>query len=269
MDASRLLSMGWKPHTEASRLALKNARPAPAKRTTRRPRKFSLYHLCVILDQLALGSCTAQAAAQVIRMACAAAGVADPVLISRLLAYFMARVRAGEQEIDAGSQVGTVFDVLADGGCWPEWAWKYDITRFATMPDTMAINLGYDSRGTIGLDYSEVTGYGDELIENILDTVADIHGIAFGSEVNTDYADGPTGIIHVNPTATVVGGHAQTIIGYDEDQEYVEVLGSWDTFGEPGQLPGVARFGFDYVKAKFSDLWIVNRAPNIPAQVTA
>jgi hypothetical protein len=267
MTADRLLQFGWKPHTSESRKAMKFAKPMTVpKRATRRPRKFSLYYLCVLLDQLALGSCTAQAAAQVIRMACVAAGITDPVLISRLCAYYLARVRAGEQGIDAGSQVGTIFDVLADGGCFPEWAWAYDITRFAEMPDTRALQMGHDSRATIGLDYSEVTGRGDDLIENVLDTVADIHGVAFGSMVNTDYADGPTGIIHVNPKATVVGGHAQTIIGYDEDEEYVEVIGSWEMFGESGQVPGVARFGFDYVKAEFSDLWIVNKVPNIPVQ---
>jgi len=261
---------GWKPHTAESRLRIKLASAPPVKRAVgSRPRRFSLYYLCVLLDQLALGSCTAQAAAQVIRMACAAAGITDPVLIARLWAYYLARARFGEESIDAGSQVGTVFDVLADGGCAPEWAWGYDITRFDQMPDTKAFQLAYDSRGTIGLEYSEVTGVSDELIDNICDALLSVRGVAFGSAVNTDYTDGPKEIIHVNPRATVVGGHAQTIIGYDDDAEYVEVLGSWGDFGEPGQEPGVSRFGYDYVKAEFSDLWIVNKAPNILAQGSA
>lgn len=266
MQADRLLSMGWKPHTEKTRAALKFAKPAPSKKSVYRPRKFSLRRFCTVLDQGALGSCAAQAAAQAIRMACAMSGIKDPVLISRLLAYGMARVRAGEFDLDAGTQVGTVFDVLADGACAPEWAWPHDITRFATMPDTSAFRFGFDAKAKIGIDYAEVTGSGDQLIENILDTVFADHGIAYGSMVNTDYADGPKGIIHCNPKATVVGGHAQDIVGYDEDQEYVEVMGSWDKFGEPGQEPGISRFGFDYVKAEFSDLWIVNKAPNIPVQ---
>lgn len=266
MRPERLSQLGWKPHTEQTRQAMKWARPAQIKLAGARPRRFSLYHLCILLDQLALGSCTAQAAAQVIRMACVAAGITNPVIIARLWAYYLARVRAGEERFDAGSQVGTIFDVLAQGGCSPEWAWPYEITRFAEMPDTRAFQMAHDSRGAIGLDYSEITGYGGQLIENILNAVASGHGVAFGSRVTTDYADGPTGIIHVNPRATVVGGHAQAIIGYDEDDEFVEVLGSWGDFGEPGQMPGVARFGFDYVQAEFRDLWIVNKAPNILVQ---
>lgn len=266
MQAERLLQLGWKPHTTETRKAMKFAKPMALHRTGSLPKKWSLYHLCCLLAQLALGSCTAQAAAQVIRMACVSAGITDPVLISRLCAYYLARVRAREQNIDAGSQVGTVFDVLADGGCFPEWAWAYDITRFAEMPDTLAIQAGYDSRGTIGLDYAEITSYGSTMLDDIRTAVAAGHGVAFGSEVTTDYADGPTGIIHVNPHATVVGGHAQTIIGYDDDAEYFEVMGSWGDFGEPGQEPGVSRFGYDYAKAKFSDLWIVQQAPNIARQ---
>lgn len=265
-----LVHLGWKPHTAESRARIRFASQPPVKRAVgARPRKFSLRYLCTLLDQLALGSCTAQAAAQVIRMACAAAGISDPVLISRLAAYYLARVRAGEQAIDAGSQVGTVFDVLADGGCAPEWSWAYDITRFDQMPDTNAFRLAYDFRGTVGVEYSEVPGEGtDAVIDNICDALLSARGVAFGSIVTADYTDGPTGIIHVNPKATIVGGHAQTIIGYNDDQEYVEVLGSWGNFGEPGQEPGVSRFGYDYVKAEFSDLWVVNKAPNIPTQVT-
>ena len=167
MQAERLLQFGWKPHTTETRKAMKFAKPMALHRAGSLPRKWSLYHLCILLDQLALGSCTAQASAQVIRMACVAAGITDPVLISRLCAYYLARVRAGEATIDSGSQVGTVFDVLADGGCFPEWAWGYDITRFAEMPDTMAIQAGYDSRGTIGLDYAEITSYGNTMLDDI------------------------------------------------------------------------------------------------------
>lgn len=266
MDAIRLSQLGWKPHTASTRKALKCAKPMDIKGAGSRPRKWSLYYLCCLLDQLALGSCTAQAVCQVIRMACVSAGITDPVLISRLWAYYYARMRAGEQAIDAGSQVGTVFDVLADGGCAPEWAWEYDITRFAEAPDTMAARLAYDSIGSVGVDYSEITSYGNTMLDDIRLAVSTGHGVAFGSVVTTDYADGPTGIIHVNPKATKVGGHAQTIIGYDDDLEYVEVMGSWGDFGEPGQQPGVARFGYDYVRAEFSDLWIVNKAPKIEVQ---
>jgi hypothetical protein len=266
MNVLRLGQLGWKPHTVNSRKAMKFAKPMAIKAAGTIPKKTSLYHLCCLLDQLALGSCTAQAACQTIRMACVAAGITNPVLISRLCAYFLARVRAGEQSIDAGSQVGTVFDVLADGGCFPEWAWNYDITRFAEMPDTRALQMGHDSRATIGLDYAEITSYGNTMLDDIRTAVSTGHSVAFGSQVTTDYSDGPVGIIHVNPRATVVGGHAQTIIGYDDDSEYVEVMGSWGDFGEPGQNPGVSRFGYDYVRAEFSDLWIVNKAPNVEVQ---
>jgi hypothetical protein len=257
------LFFGWKPHTAQSRKLICRATPAAGIFDNVTPGKSSdLTWQTKVLDQGPLGSCTAQAVAQGIWNAQARTGGMQ-LLPSRLFLYYLARARAGEQSIDAGSQVSTVFDVAADAGVPAENFWGYDVAQFAEMPDTMAFQKAYDAQGVIGVDYIEFGDVADP-VDLIRRANSAGYTVQFGSDVTTDYADQePTEIIHLNPKAAVVGGHAQTVCGYDDDREYVLVMGSWGDYSDPVCPPGVTRWGYDFVRAKFSDLCVALKAPRM------
>lgn len=245
------------------------------------------------LDQGALGSCTANAGAQIIRaeevaqlvdrgMSLEEAQVAAEFL-ARLFAYFLQRAVTHETKIDAGSYMRLFFQVCNTFGFPPESVWTYsDVTdpardpKFAKMPSSEAYRRAFDQRldaekvGTTVVKYSRVPGTGNERVLNVKRALADgataEHGarrlIAFGTEVSNAFcsdmsANGGKPIDP--PVGDIAGGHAMVMGGYDENG--VDILNSWsEEFGDAGWC----MFSWDYIASDMTrDLWIAERAPLI------
>lgn len=259
---------GWKPHTVETRALILRAdrsasgvfdgvSPAPSSDLT--------WQNC-LLDQLDLGSCTAQAVARGLLDAQVRAGVPldQAILISRLLAYYVGRARAGEEAVDAGSQVSTVLDALAAVGAPAERYWPYDVSRFADMPDTEAFRQAHAARVTLGVEYVE---FGDvpDPVTLIRKALTAGYTVQFGSPVTSDYASGPPTAVIRDRRLPSVGGHAQSVCGHDDDEQSLTVVGSWGDYRDPNLVckepAGCTRWGYDYATAYFQDLCCVLRAP--------
>lgn len=259
---------GWKPHTAESRGRIfKAVRSATRIFDAVKPSPSSdLTAGNYLLDQLNLGSCTAQACAQGLFNAQVRAGVpADQaVKISRLFAYYEGRAKAGEEATDAGSQVSTVLDALAVTGAPAERFWPYVVARFADMPDTEAFRQANAAKMTLEVEYAEFGDVSDPvtLLRRAL-TVG--YTIQFGSQVTADYASGPPTDVIRDRRLPSVGGHAQSVCGHDDNGEFFIVVGSWGDYRDPNlscQNPaGCTRWGYDYADAYFQDLCCVLRAP--------
>jgi hypothetical protein len=259
---------GWKPHTTQTRGRILKAcsgasgifdgvSPAPSSDLTSQN---------CLLDQLDLGSCTAQADAQGLFNAQVREGVPpdQAILVSRLFAYYAGRAKAGEEATDAGSQVSTVYDALAALGAPAERFWPYDVSKFAAMPDTEAFRQASAGKMTLGVAYVE---FGDvpDPVTLIRRALTAGYTVQFGSPVTADYANGPpTDVIHDRGLPSV-GGHAQSVCGHDDDDQSLIVVGSWGDWRDPNLVcrnpAGCTRWGYDYATAYFQDLCCVLKAP--------
>jgi hypothetical protein len=259
-----MFSLGWNVPTQKTKSRLLNAKlgdsllrdviPAPS---------TNLFKLTTNLNQLSLGSCTAQAVAQAERCTLVASGVENPSVISRLALYLWGRALAGNISRDAGSEVGTIFEVLAVMGCPVEELWPYDISKFTIGPPTEIYRNGYDFRGAININYHTLAAGGDPLLTDIKKALTAGFVVAFGSRVTEDFCSRtPNGVIPaISAVDTIAGGHAQVVVGHDDAKKAVLVKNSWGTFGDPNCPSGCAEFSYDYVRQEFNDAHFVALSP--------
>jgi hypothetical protein len=259
---------GWKPHTPQTRSRIfKSVKSAAGifDGVTPAPSSDLTWQNC-LLDQLNLGSCTAQDVAQAMFNAQVRAGVPvdQAILISRLFAYYGGRAKAGEEAVDAGSQVSTVFDAAAAIGVPAERFWAYEVARFAEMPDTEAFRQAHAARMALGVEYVEFGDVSDP-VTLIRKALTAGYTVQFGSEVTRDYTDGPPTAVIRERGLPSEGGHAQSACGHDDDGEFVIVSGSWGDYRDPNLAcrnpAGCTRWGYDYVTSRFRDLCCVLKAP--------
>jgi hypothetical protein len=264
----RILHTGWKPHTEASRSRIFKANRSATgvfDEVTPAPSSDLTAQNC-LLDQLVLGSCTGQAVSQGLFNAQVRAGVPHDrvILPSRLFAYYAGRAKAGEEAIDAGSQVSTVLDAVAALGIPAERFWPYDVVRFATMPDTEAFRQAHAARMSLGVDYVEFGDVSDP-VTLIRKALTAGYTVQFGSQITSDYADGPPAEVIRERDQSSLGGHAQSVCGHDDDGEFFVVVGSWGDWRDPNLAclnpAGCTRWGYDYADRHFRDLCCVLKAP--------
>jgi hypothetical protein len=233
--------------------------------------------LTTLLDQSTLGACTAQAVAQVIFGAMVAAGAdrATLAILSRLFAYYMARVEDGNQATDAGSQICTVFDAVCRVGFAKEAVWPYDVTQFATMPPWEAFREGIDQQGQVDINYHRVDAPGIEGAARLLlikQALTAGYLVTWGTQVSNDYCQGNLGTDPIKPPASsaqIAGGHAQTLVGFDDTvpEPYFLNLNSWGPeFQQAGCAPGFCKIDPTYITwPSSSDFWICRTAPRFSA----
>lgn len=256
--------LGWNKPTDESKKFLKRVKSGASllEGIVPAPSTDLSYSTC-FLNQLSLGSCTAQAVAQAERCTLRMAGAKDPPLISRLALYLWARAQEGNIDKDAGSYVGTVFEVLAGLGCPTEELWPYDISKFTVPPPTEIYRNAYDFRGAAGVNYHALAPFGDALLRDIKKALTANYVVAFGSRVTADFCDFmPNGVIPpIRFSDTIAGGHAQVVVGYDDAKEAVLVKNSWGDWGDHNCPEGCAWFHYDYVRQEFDDAYIITLSP--------
>jgi hypothetical protein len=268
--SERVTRTGWRPHTDQSRGRIfKSVKSATSMfdDVTPAPSSDLTWQNC-LLDQLNLGSCTGQDVAQGLFNAQVRAGVPvdQAIVVSRLFAYYGGRAKAGEEAVDVGSQVSTVFDAVAAMGAPAEHFWPYDVSKFATMPGTEVFRQANAARMTLGVEYVEFGDVSDP-VTLIRKALTAGYTIQFGSQITSDYADGPPTEIIRDRGLPSVGGHAQSACGHRDDEEFLIVSGSWDDYRDPNLAclnpAGCTRWSYDFATKYFKDLCCVLKAPLI------
>lgn len=223
-------------------------------------------NLVEILDQGSLGSCTANAIAQIIRAEQLRTG--DPKgteFLSRLWAYSLALARDGNLGRDTGTNLCTVMDMLAQYGFPAESWWPYALNEFGRRPPLEAYHQAFDQRAEMALAYHQITESGATRILAIQQALTSGRLVAFGTLVSEWFcAAAPSGIVmRPKPDDKIAGGHALVWCGYDRDV----VSGLWkfrtaNSWGDWGD------HGFFWMDAEYvtweetCDIWIVSAVPH-------
>jgi C1A family cysteine protease len=180
-----------------------------------------------ILNQLSLGSCVHNATSNALLFLMNKEGLENPYQPSRLFLYYFTRFLEDTIEEDGGSEIHNAMKTVFAFGVCSEEDWAYDITKFTEKPPLKAIK-----KARKHLDNFEYYLVKQDL--NIMKQVlVDGNPIIFGLTLFESYMYDETlktGKVPIPKiTEQIIGGHAQNIVGFnDETQEFL-VEGSWGT----------------------------------------
>jgi C1A family cysteine protease len=176
------------------------------------------------------------------------------VKLSRLFLYYNARLQTQDTDKDAGTYIRLAFATLTSLGTCTEATWPYDLNQVSTRPAWEAYQEAYPHK--ISSYYRITATGGADLVTQIKQALQAQHPVVFGMIVDQDYMDvGSDGMVAM-PKATRInsGGHAQCIVGYDDNKQRWIVKNSWGTGWGDG---GYAHVPYTYLDASdANDFWV-------------
>jgi len=214
------------------------------------PDKVDLRKKCSpIVNQGALGSCTANAIVSGLREYLLINKETTWLQLSRLFLYYQERLMEDSVSEDSGAMIRDGMKVLNQIGVCPETDWPYDISTFTNQPTEKMVA---DAAPYKVKEYHRITSLA-QLKAALAEGLPVVIGIdVYESFESDDVAS--TGIVPMPDTSKeeLLGGHAVLVVGYDDDKSQLIVRNSWGiTFGDLGYfyLP------YDYYEKYASDCW--------------
>jgi C1A family cysteine protease len=208
-----------------------------------------------------LGSCTAHMMASIVEYNDIRWNTkASRKRLSRLFHYYATRLIEGTVNEDSGAYIRDSIKAGALYGCLWESKWWYNIAKFAVNPPRSLWDLAAQHKV---VSYHRID---DGDLETMKQTLASGYLIGFGFLVYDNFMSqemANTGVLHrPGPHDTIQGGHAVTIVGYDDVRGAFKVRNSWGTsWGQKGY------FWMDYNymadKSLCNDFWVVNSVPGL------
>jgi len=207
-----------------------------------------------IWDQGDLGSCTANAIARALQFDQIKQGEKS-FLPSRLFIYYNERVVEGTVRSDAGAQIRDGIKSVAKLGACPEWMWPYDVAKFAVKPSARCYASAPQGAAiryqTVAQDVGQMRAVlaGNNVI---------VVGFTVYESFESDRV-ASTGIVAMPaPHEAVVGGHAVTVVGYDDATRRFKCANSWGTsWGQQGYFTIPYEYLTDPNLA--DDFWVVQQ----------
>lgn len=229
------------------------------------PYVVDLRNLCPqVYDQGQLGSCTANALAFVYEFDSKLQNrsIFQP---SRLFIYYNEREVEGKIDEDGGAEIRDGIKVINSKGVCAEVAtedirvektWPYDISKYQQRPSQECYDFAIGHRS---LRYERVVQ-----TENALRVALSRHfPIVFGFSVYSSFESdevAKTGIVPMPDISkeTLLGGHAVSLVGYDEIKKQFLVRNSW---GSKWGDCGYCYFPYEYIlnKELCMDFWIIKK----------
>jgi len=206
-----------------------------------------------VVDQGALGSCTANAICGAFEYDMMWQDVPDAQAMSRLFVYYNERNAEGHVRTDDGAEIRDGIKSIARQGVCTEALWPYDIARFAERPSDECYEQALHHRA---IEYRRV----EQTLNDLRAVLLEGFPVVFGFSVFPSFES--TNVAHTGrmpmpgPDEKPVGGHAVMIVGYDNDEGVFIVQNSWGTaWGDNGffYMP----FEFATNAALCSDFWVV------------
>ena len=195
-------------------------------------------------DQGSIGSCTANAGCATLKIQKPPTSNFDP---SRLFLYYVERSNEGGLGGEGAVLSDTYLTMQKTGVC-SESTWPYNLNRENVRPSAKA----YNEAAANYIQSWGVVPSGDGLINGIKQVLVNqsavIIGIVVYESFESDQA-AQTGVIpmpNVN-TENALGGHAITIIGYDDNRQAFLLLNSWGPNWGTYQPNNTSYKGFCYL----------------------
>jgi C1A family cysteine protease len=192
-----------------------------------------------VKDQGQLGSCTANMAANMYEYM-SKRGKSSYVELSRLFIYKTTRWLL-HLTGDTGAYIRSALGALVVYGAPPEQYYPYEISKFDDIPDVLNAGFAQSFQVTKYFRLDKGIPSNEHLVARMKEYVAKgfCLGIGFTVFDSIEDAAGNGGYVqYPRPTESVQGGHAVTIVGYDEkkgvDGSFL-FKNSWGTdWGERG-----------------------------------
>ena len=222
------------------------------------PKSVDLRSNCSnVVDQLSLGSCTANAIASGLLEYVQLAQKKPLVPMSRLWFYYMERLAENTVDEDAGASLRDGMKIASVQGCVPEQEWPYDITKLADAPPSTIASDGAPYKITSYHRVSDLMG--------VKAALASGHPVVMGAVIYSSFESSSvarTGLVPMpKKHEKQLGGHALLAVGYQDDKKHVIVRNSWGQWGDKGYcyFP-YEYFGTAFISGSFnsliSDLWV-------------
>lgn len=179
-------------------------------------RKFS----SPVKDQGQLGSCTANMSANMYEYM-SKRGKSSYVELSRLFIYKTTRWLL-HLTGDTGAYIRSALGALVVYGAPPEEYYPYDISKFDDTPDVLNAGFAQSFQVTKYFRLDKGIPSDEQLTARMKEYLAKGFCLGMGFTVFDSFEDSASNGGHVpypKPTESVQGGHAVTIVGYDEKKE--------------------------------------------------
>lgn len=202
-----------------------------------------------VMNQLTLGSCTAQAIASAFQFA--HAPVSFPP--SRLFIYYNEREMEGTIQSDSGAYIRDGIKSIASKGVPPESLWPHNISKFKIRPSPAAYAEALNHRA---LSYYRLS---QNLLKHCL---AEGHPFVFGFSVYESFetiAVASSGIaVMPKESERLLGGHAVKCVGYNDAVQRFIVKNSW---GTKWGMKGYFEMPYAYLLSDdlSADFWVIKK----------
>lgn len=199
-------------------------------------------------QQSDLGSCTAQAIVGAYELLTKRDYPDQYVELSRLFAYYNARLVGGVITEDEGAYIRDAIKAVSQYGICEEKLWPYKVENFAVEPTPECYA---DAKKRTIKKYYRIAR-----LEDILDALNSGYPVVAGITVYSSFDRITTenSILQMpNDTEKELGAHAILLVGYDLARKLILARNS---FGPKWGEQGYFWIPFDYVSQYLTDAWI-------------
>lgn len=202
-----------------------------------------------IEDQLHLGSCVGQAIVGAFELMINKLHPENFKDLSRLFVYYNARLLEDYVDEDVGVYVRDGIKAVHKWGVCTEELWPYLINKFADTPSVISY---LDAKERLIDSYYRINSI-DDMIASLGLEIPVVTGIqVFG---NFDRLESDAIIRLPDDKDEILGGHAITIVGYDNNKKYFICRNS---FGKDWGDQGYFYMPYDYAELYAMDAWMFN-----------
>lgn len=209
-------------------------------------------------DQGQVGSCTANASAFAFSYDEIKQKNTHLFMPSRLFIYYNTRIFCGDLHSDGGGTLRDAVKALVTYGACEETLWPYNENKVLIKPTSKCYIEG---RRNKALKYAAVS-------QNLIALKTALYNgfpVIFGFQVYESFESeevATTGIMPMPQEGeNVIGGHAVTFVGYDDDKQMFKVRNSWGlSWGQDGYFWMPYEFAID--PNQCNDFWIVTSVSN-------